>query len=67
MQNLLEQAGTNGNEGPHPTAWPAKYASPRRVTVLGATGSIGKSTLDLIGRSPQNYEVVALTAATNAA
>jgi 1-deoxy-D-xylulose-5-phosphate reductoisomerase len=35
--------------------------------VLGATGSIGRSTLDLIGRSPENYEIVALTAATNAA
>jgi 1-deoxy-D-xylulose-5-phosphate reductoisomerase len=34
----------------------------RRITILGATGSIGQSTLDLIGRSPERYEVVALTA-----
>ncbi len=39
---------------------------PRRVSVLGATGSIGESTLDLIGRSPKRFEVVALTAGSNA-
>lgn len=38
----------------------------RRVTILGATGSIGQSTLDLIGRSPDQYQVVALTAHSNA-
>ncbi|MFF7708050.1 1-deoxy-D-xylulose-5-phosphate reductoisomerase [Pseudomonas sp. NPDC007930] len=34
---------------------------PQRVTVLGATGSIGLSTLDVIGRHPDRYEVFALT------
>lgn len=38
----------------------------RRVTVLGATGSVGASTLDLIGRNPAQFEVVALTAHRNA-
>ena len=33
--------------------------------ILGATGSIGQSTLDLIERSPERFEVVAVTAATN--
>jgi 1-deoxy-D-xylulose-5-phosphate reductoisomerase len=33
--------------------------------ILGATGSIGKSTLDLIERSPGRFQVVAVTAATN--
>jgi len=32
------------------------------VTVLGATGSIGLSTLDVIARHPQKYRAVALTA-----
>lgn len=32
------------------------------VTVLGATGSIGVSTLDVIARHPERYRVVALTA-----
>ena len=34
----------------------------RTVSILGATGSIGTSTLDLIERHPEDYEVVALTA-----
>jgi 1-deoxy-D-xylulose-5-phosphate reductoisomerase len=37
----------------------------RRIAILGATGSIGKSTLDLVERSPERFEVVAVTAATN--
>lgn len=37
----------------------------KRVAVLGATGSVGRSTLDLIERDPQGFEVVALTANCN--
>jgi len=33
------------------------------ITVLGSTGSIGKSTLDVIARHPERYQVFALTAA----
>jgi 1-deoxy-D-xylulose-5-phosphate reductoisomerase len=36
--------------------------SPRRITVLGATGSIGASTLDVIARHPDRYRAVALSA-----
>ncbi len=39
----------------------------RRVSVLGATGSIGQSTLDLIARHPDAFEVEALTANADAA
>lgn len=39
----------------------------RRVSIFGATGSIGQSTLDLIVRDPQAYEVVALTGGQNIA
>ncbi|WP_420343610.1 1-deoxy-D-xylulose-5-phosphate reductoisomerase [Paenirhodobacter sp.] len=39
----------------------------RRVSVFGATGSIGVNTLDLIGRAPQAYRVVALTGGRNIA
>jgi 1-deoxy-D-xylulose-5-phosphate reductoisomerase len=42
-------------------------ASPRRITILGATGSIGASTLDLIKRDPARYRVAAVTAGRNAA
>ncbi len=41
--------------------------SRRTVSILGATGSVGTSTLDLIERHPDRFEVVALTAATNVA
>jgi len=34
----------------------------RRLSILGATGSIGRSTLDLVARHPERFEVVALTA-----
>jgi 1-deoxy-D-xylulose-5-phosphate reductoisomerase len=34
----------------------------KSVTILGATGSVGTSTLDLIERSPEAFRVVALTA-----
>jgi 1-deoxy-D-xylulose-5-phosphate reductoisomerase len=34
----------------------------RSVTILGATGSVGRSTLDLIGRNRDSFEIVALTA-----
>jgi 1-deoxy-D-xylulose-5-phosphate reductoisomerase len=37
----------------------------RRIAILGATGSIGRSTLDLVERSPERFEVVALTANTD--
>ncbi len=39
----------------------------KSVTVLGATGSVGTSTLDLIQREPDAFRVVALTAQTDVA
>ncbi|MFI8751382.1 1-deoxy-D-xylulose-5-phosphate reductoisomerase [Vreelandella lionensis] len=41
------------------------HVSVQLVTVLGATGSIGKSTLDVIARHPERYRVYALTAHTS--
>jgi 1-deoxy-D-xylulose-5-phosphate reductoisomerase len=37
----------------------------RKIAILGATGSIGKSTLDLVERSPDRFQVTAVTASTN--
>ncbi|WP_439608835.1 1-deoxy-D-xylulose-5-phosphate reductoisomerase [Hydrogenophaga sp.] len=37
---------------------------PQAVTILGSTGSIGTSTLDVMARHPERYTVFALTAAT---
>lgn len=36
----------------------------QRLTILGSTGSIGTSTLDVVARHPDSYEVFALSAAT---
>jgi 1-deoxy-D-xylulose-5-phosphate reductoisomerase len=37
----------------------------RKVAILGATGSIGASALDIIERSPERFEVEAVTAGVN--
>jgi len=42
-------------------------STPLQVTVLGATGSIGMSTLDVIARHPERYQVFAVTAFTRIA
>jgi 1-deoxy-D-xylulose-5-phosphate reductoisomerase len=39
----------------------------RKISILGATGSVGASTLDLVERHPDRFEVIALTAAKNVA
>lgn len=44
---------------------PAPFQGARTVTVLGSTGSIGCSTLDLIERNRDRYDLVALTAHRN--
>ncbi|ODS65561.1 MAG: 1-deoxy-D-xylulose-5-phosphate reductoisomerase [Acidovorax sp. SCN 65-108] len=36
----------------------------QQITVLGSTGSIGTSTLDVVARHPDRFEVFALSAAT---
>ena len=36
----------------------------QRITILGSTGSVGVSTLDVIARHPDRFEVFALSAAT---
>jgi 1-deoxy-D-xylulose-5-phosphate reductoisomerase len=40
---------------------------PRTVTIFGATGSVGTSTLDLVARSPEKFAVQALTAHSDVA
>ncbi|GAA6165120.1 1-deoxy-D-xylulose-5-phosphate reductoisomerase [Pelagimonas sp. KU-00592-HH] len=39
----------------------------RKVSIFGATGSIGQNTIDLIARDPESYDVVALTGGRNIA
>ena len=45
----------------------ARKSGPRRVTILGSTGSIGQNTIDLLQRHPEEFVVEALTANSNAA
>ena len=40
--------------------------APRRVSILGATGSIGESSLRVIAQHPGRYQIAALTAQENA-
>ena len=45
------------------TRWHAPSPErPRGVTILGSTGSVGQSTVDLIARDPESYRVEALVA-----
>ena len=44
---------------------PKTDAAPRRVTILGSTGSVGCSTVDLIERDREAYVVEALSANRN--
>ncbi|UWR97511.1 1-deoxy-D-xylulose-5-phosphate reductoisomerase [Phaeobacter inhibens] len=37
----------------------------RKISIFGATGSIGQNTIDLIRRAPDDYDVVALSGGAN--
>ena len=39
----------------------------RKIAILGSTGSVGQQTIDLIARTPEAYETIALTANKNVA
>jgi 1-deoxy-D-xylulose-5-phosphate reductoisomerase len=41
--------------------------SARKITILGATGSVGRSTLDLVERHAERFDVLALTAGKDVA
>jgi 1-deoxy-D-xylulose-5-phosphate reductoisomerase len=45
---------------------PLPAAAVRSITILGATGSIGASTVDLIKRAPERYRVAAVSARRSA-
>jgi 1-deoxy-D-xylulose-5-phosphate reductoisomerase len=46
---------------------PLSSGAPRRISILGATGSIGASTLAVIAERPADFAVVAVTGNDNAA
>ncbi len=49
----------------NPSSVPMKGIRPRSVTVLGATGSVGCNTVDLLARNPEQFELEALSAGKN--
>ena len=58
-------AGAMTATRPAPKSVPDSAAEPRSVTILGATGSVGVNTVDIIERSPGKYRIEALTANRN--
>jgi len=40
-------------------------SKPKKIAILGSTGSIGRNTLDVVARFPQRFQVVALAAGEN--
>src|SRR5712691_10472255 len=57
--------GLSASSLARPKSLPA--ANLRSITILGATGSIGASTIDLIKRNPERYRLEAISARRNAA
>jgi 1-deoxy-D-xylulose-5-phosphate reductoisomerase len=66
---MSHQSSAGAVRAPHASRSAAEATgTPRkRLTILGATGSIGKSTLDLVAHRPDAFEIVALTAQSNVA
>ncbi|MBV9511420.1 MAG: hypothetical protein JO303_14175, partial [Caulobacteraceae bacterium] len=58
---------TGTHSPPDSTAPGRAEGGRKRISVLGATGSVGLSTLDLMRGAPADFEVVALTANSNVA
>ncbi len=61
---MMERAVETAHQAP-PRPKRELGSPPKRVSVLGATGSIGASTLDMVARSGGAIDVVAVTAHTN--
>jgi 1-deoxy-D-xylulose-5-phosphate reductoisomerase len=61
----MTPAAATASAAPAPLAAPGGEA-PRRVSILGSTGSIGRNTVDLLLRNRESFSVEALTANHNA-
>ncbi len=59
----MTMTSTTETEGSGDAAW---GQAPRRLSILGATGSIGLNVLDLVAAEPGRFEIEALTAGRNA-
>jgi 1-deoxy-D-xylulose-5-phosphate reductoisomerase len=70
---VAARADAKKSAGP-PPAWPGRAVvpevtegsgNPRRISLIGSTGSIGTQTLDIVEEHPHEFEVVALSAGGN--
>lgn len=59
------QAGASSARSDDPVAEAGRGRDPRHISILGATGSIGASTIDLVRRHRESFVVEAVTAGTN--
>lgn len=64
-ENSMEPT-TNGSSKAPAATTSELLAQPKRVAVLGSTGSIGTQTLDVARRHPEHVKIVALSANTQA-
>src|SRR5690349_16281572 len=63
--SAANRLGAGPRETP-PARSAERAAQPRRVSILGSTGSVGQSTVDLLSRNREDFTVEALTANNNA-
>ena len=65
MVSDVNVMGKGGLASPRVASASPRQAAVRSVSVFGATGSIGASTIDLIKRSPERFRVEVVTAHRN--
>jgi 1-deoxy-D-xylulose-5-phosphate reductoisomerase len=63
--SAANRLGAGPGETP-PARSEERAPQPRRVSILGSTGSVGQSTVDLLSRNREDFTVEALTANNNA-
>jgi 1-deoxy-D-xylulose-5-phosphate reductoisomerase len=56
---------TSPVSGPSRSAGKSPHSGPRRIVVLGSTGSIGVSTIDVVDYCPDRLEIIGLSAHSN--
>src|SRR5262249_21301225 len=51
--------------GRNGASWDTYRTFMKRIAILGSTGSIGRSTLDIVNSYPERFSVVSMAAGTN--
>eukprot|EP00898_Chlorokybus_atmophyticus_P006513 jgi/Chlat1/6863/Chrsp51S06541 len=71
----VSRASASAEQTSPPPAWPGRAVvpeeagtisdGPKRISLVGSTGSIGTQTLDIVAEHPNEFEVVAMSAGSN--